>query len=394
MVDGRQKFRSSVVFITTGAFLAFFVFGFTDNLKGPTLPAVLRDLSFSYTQGGTIFMAAYMGFLVATLLTGFMSDLAGKRIVIFTAGVSLLLGITCYSVFSSFWALTAAMGLVGFGFGSIEVGGCTIVVDLHSKKRGLYLNLLSFFHGSGSLLAPLFAGVILNTGLSWRAVYRFDLILVVLLPLHFLFVRHTYHRSGGKPYNLRKVGKAAFKGDMVVYYFLMVFYVAAELGTAAWLVTFLQTAKGQTVMKSSVFFSLFYACITSGKLIGGMLVDRVGYLRIMIYASIAAIGCVAMGIFASPILAFFLPLTGFFYSIMYPTITAEVSKLHSENRGTILGILFTFAGLGGMLGPWLIGAVSDWMGITWGFSMLLLFCAGMLLALMILKSRGRLKRDP
>jgi len=71
--------RKSLWLITAGAFFAFFLFGFTDNLKGPTLPAPLTDLHFSYAQGGTLLFAAYVGFLIATLFTGVLADLAGKK---------------------------------------------------------------------------------------------------------------------------------------------------------------------------------------------------------------------------------------------------------------------------------------------------------------------------
>ena len=40
--------------LTVGGFYAFFIFGFLDNLKGPTLPVLLRDLNFSYSQGGIL----------------------------------------------------------------------------------------------------------------------------------------------------------------------------------------------------------------------------------------------------------------------------------------------------------------------------------------------------
>jgi fucose permease len=66
-----------------------------------------------------------------------------------------------------------------------------------------------------------------------------------------------------------------------------------------------------------------------------------------------------------------------FFSIIFPTATAAVSDLHQENMGTILGLLFTFAGVGGMLGPWIVGVSSDWVGIQMGFGMILIFCIGM-----------------
>src|SRR5512137_442205 len=95
--------------ITAGGFLAFFLFGFADNLKGATLPAILKDLNFSYSQGGAIFLGAYVGFLVATLLTGMLSDLAGNKAVILVACACLLPGLAGYGSFSAFWVLTAAM---------------------------------------------------------------------------------------------------------------------------------------------------------------------------------------------------------------------------------------------------------------------------------------------
>jgi fucose permease len=97
----------------------------------------------------------------------------------------------------------------------------------------------------------------------------------------------------------------------------------------------------------------------------------------MLYAAIASVICASLGTFAPPVLAFFLPLTGLFFSIIFPTITAAVSELHKENIGTILGLLFTFAGVGGMLGPWTIGPFSDWLGIYPGFGMITVFCMAM-----------------
>ena len=94
---------------------AFFVFGFVDNLKGPTLPALLRDLDFSYGQGGTILFGAYLGFMVATLLTGVLADAAGIKVVLLVAGVRLTVGLAAFSLVSSFWLLAAALFVVGLG---------------------------------------------------------------------------------------------------------------------------------------------------------------------------------------------------------------------------------------------------------------------------------------
>ena len=119
------------------------------------------------------------------------------------------------------------------------------------------------------------------------------------------------------------------------------------------------------------------------------MVERVGYLKSMLYVSLASVACVAIGTFAPAGLAFFLPLTGLFFSIIFPTATAAASDLHQEHVGTILGLLFTFAGIGGMFGPWLVGIFSDWIGIQLGFAVILIYCISMSLifGLLVVKQR-------
>ena len=377
--------RKSLWLITAGAFFAFFLFGFTDNLKGPTLPALLRDLHFSYAQGGTLLFAAYVGFLIATLFTGVLADLAGKKAVLLVAGACLFLGIGGYSLLHAFWLLAAAILVLGLGLGSIEVGGNTVIVDLHGEQKGRYLNLLALFHGLGSLAAPFYAGQMLAAGFAWRQVYQFSLILVVILPLYFLFLKYPRNDvAGANRMNWRGVGKMAFTREMIWFYLLIALYVAAEVGLASWLVEFLQKAKSQSVVLSSTFLSLFFGGVMLGRFLGSFVVERIGYLKSLLLVSGAAILCLAIGTFGPSFAVFFLPLAGLFYSIIFPTATAAVSDLHKENVGTVLGLFFAFAGVGGMIGPWLMGLVSDWLGITAGFSLVLIYCSVMFGSLLVL----------
>ena len=67
--------------------------------------------------------------------------------------------------------------------GAIEVGGNSLIVDLHQAQRGRYLNLLAVFHGIGSLAVPIYAAFLLQNSFSWRQVYSFTLLLAILLTL-------------------------------------------------------------------------------------------------------------------------------------------------------------------------------------------------------------------
>lgn len=366
--------------LTIGAFFAFFVFGFSDNLKGPVLPALLEDLKFSYSLGGTVLLGAYLGFMAATLSTGFLADVFGQKAVLLLAGLCLALGVVGLNLFRAPAALMLALGLLGFGLGSLELGCNALIVSLHSADKARYLNLMAVMHGLGSMLAPLYAGWLLAANVSWRLVYRWDLLLIGLLLVYFLLARFPSRAAGqAEKIDFQRLGRTAFVPQMLWFYAAITLYVAIELGLAAWMVEFLQKARGQSVAQSTQALALFFGLIMAGRFVGSFFVEKLGYLRSILGMALAASACVALGLFGPPELAFCFSLSGFFLSIIFPTLTAAVSDAHPAHLNSILGLLFTFAGLGGVLGPWLVGLVSDWGGLSLGFGLNLGF--GLLTAL-------------
>ncbi len=366
--------KNTIWLLTIGAFFAFFVFGFSDNLKGPVLPALLQDLQINYSMGGTILLGAYIGFMLATMTTGFLADVVGQKAVLVIAGTCLAIGVGGFSTLEAPLLLTLSMGLLGFGLGSLELGCNALIVKLHSTDKGRYLNLMAVMHGMGSMLAPLYAGWLLAANVSWRAVYCWDLILIGLLVVYFTLMRFPpLDADKSEKIDLKQVGKTAFTPEMLLYYTLITVYVSIELGIASWVVEFLQKERGFNINQSTQALSIFFGLIMVGRFVGSFFVERLGYLKSILIMALGASGCVALAIFGPAQFSFLLPVSGFFLSVIFPNITAAVSDAHKENVNTILGVLFTFAGLGGVLGPWLVGLASDWGGLKFGFSLNLFF---------------------
>ncbi len=385
----------TVWLLTAAGFFSFFIFGFVDNLKGATLSSLLADLHFSYAQGGSILFAAYLGFFIATLVAGVLADSVGNRVILILAGGLISAGILAFAAATGFWLLFAAMLLIGLGMGCIEVSGNGLIIQLHPFNRGRYLNLLATFHGIGALLVPLYAGRLLDGGVSWRQVFQYSLPLAVLLTLVFVLARLPA-QNASKPaqpaaFDWQAVGKLGFTRRMIWFYLIIAFYVGAELGLAAWVVEFLQQSKGFRLTGATGFLSLFFGMIMLGRVAGSLVVERIGYLRSVLGAASAGLLCLLIGIFGPPGLAFFIPLCGLFFSIIFPTITAVVSDVNREKTNTILGLLFAAGGVGGALGPWAIGVVSNGVGIGWGFALCAVYCAlviGAVLALNATKMPG------
>jgi len=292
--------NQSVLLPTIGSFVVFFVFGFVDNLKGPTIPAILSDLGLNYRQGGTVLFSEYIGFLIATLSMGVLSVLLGKKKIVFAAGIFLALGLVVYGSASRLLILSIFMACIGFGLGSCEVGGNLIIVDLYRTQKAKYLNIMEFFHGIGSILAPVYSGQLLAAAVSWRQVYKLALLLPLALLVYFLLVKvpRKHPRQGTSGIDIRRIGASALAWDTILFYLFILLYVAAELGVASWLVEFLQKDRRMSVSASSLLLSAFFMAITAGRLAGSFIVERIGYLRIMKYVSILSAAFLSIGIFA------------------------------------------------------------------------------------------------
>jgi fucose permease len=360
--------------LTAAAFFAFFVFGFTDNLKGPVLPALLSGLQFSYSVGGALLFGIYLGFMAATLVTGLAADAWGLKAVLVFAGVSLALGTSGFGSFASPIWLTLSAAVLGFGLGSLELGCNALIVRLHPADKGRYLNLMAVMHGLGSMLAPLYAGWMLSAGNAWRNVYLWSLAPIGLLLGSFTLAHLPRgNQLGREAIDFSRLGKTAFEGKLPWYYTAIGLYVAVELGIASWIVEFLQQARAQGVAQSTLYLSAFFGLIMLGRFLGSFFVERIGYLRAILVAGLGASACIALGVFGPEGFSILLPASGFLLSIIFPTITAAVSGFQHENLNSVLGLLFTFAGLGGIAGPWLVGVASDLAGIEFGFGLNLAF---------------------
>ncbi len=391
----------STKLLTAGGFLAFFVFGFVDNLKGQLLPPLLSAGDFSYSQGGLIMLAVYLGFILATLTAGVLADVLHNRGVLFLAGICLSVGCLAIGATGVFALLIFSMGVMGFGLGAIELGGNGLMVELHDQQRGKYLNLLATFHGLGSLIVPLYAAGLLMLGVHWQAIYALSAVIVAPLTIIFWPGSRRQSRLGEMPqfantvdvkssdakpvWDGSTIRKLAFTRQMIAYYVLIAAYVATELGVAAWMVEYLQHEHGISVPVSALILSCFFGLLMTGRLLGAFVVERLGYSRAIAISLISSSLCLAVGIFGQGSMVYFLPCSGFFMSIVFPTVVAAASDLHKANVGTILGILFAFAGVGGAVGPWTIGLMSDFAGLQIGLSCCILFSAIALVALAFVK---------
>ncbi|MCI9196733.1 MAG: MFS transporter [Lachnospiraceae bacterium] len=377
----RQKWM-----ITIGCFFSYFLFGAVDNMKGSVLPVLLQDVGFDHSLGGMIISSEYTGFFLATFLAGLIADRFGKKVTLILAGLSLSLGVSGYAASSGFISFIGFIFLIGLGLGSLELSGSDILSGIWTVQKGRYLNLLNACYGMGSILAPMAVGYLLQRAVPWRVVYRYSLLIILPITLYFIIMR--YPREDKKRERKKKIDRrellAVITQKRVLLMYTAIFaYVAAEVGMATWFVGFLQNEKQISAAGSSAYFAIYFAGMTIGRLLGSLFVDRLGHMKsLLLFTALSGL-FLAVGIFGPSSAAIFLAFTGFGFSIIFPTATTVVSGIPSKNPSILLGSFFAVGGVGGMVGPYLVGLVNDLLGMEKGMAMELVFCALLMASLLI-----------
>ncbi|MGB9809309.1 MAG: MFS transporter, partial [Caldanaerobacter sp.] len=166
------------------------------------------------------------------------------------------------------------------------------------------------------------------------------------------------------------------------------FYVASELGVGNWFVTFLSKWYGMGRTESSVYLSIFFATFTFGRLFGGFLVEKIGYRKSLVLFSMLASTLIFLGISFKK-LAVLISLSGFFYSIIFPTVIAVIMKSFRKYTTPIIGITITTASTINMIANFLIGKLNDIYGVFAGFSATLVFMLIVFLISLIVYKREK-----
>lgn len=164
--------------------------------------AVIKEFGWSRAAASSIFSIFIFAQALMNLVTGYLQDRYGPRIVI-PAGALVLatsLGLTslCQNLwqFALFYGLFAGMGVSLIGFAS----HAAFIPKWFERKRGLAVGITMAGIGFGMLLLiPLAESGISHFG--WRTTYLYmaGLILLMVVPLNLIFARRSPQDIGLKP---------------------------------------------------------------------------------------------------------------------------------------------------------------------------------------------------
>jgi len=331
-------------------------------------PAIYRPLTKAY---GWTFAQANAGGSIVLFLIGILSPFVGtlvdkfkpKRVILggtFIVAVALALLSTIHSR-SEYYAFCF---LLGIGASAVSILPTSILIGpFFSRWRGLAVGFINAGIGLGGFIAPRLA----TAQIAQRGLSGTFLVLAACMAIPFLLTlivvdNNATPRAQNTSARVPTMPELARMPMFWIFGIALFFSAHAMLGVQQNLISYL-TGAHVTPKEAALILAIALAAAAPGKLISGVLADRVNARAGMIFSVI----CVALGVIGilnTAPQSGLIYLHGIVFGLGYggifnaaPTIIFEYFGTHQV--GKALGLFYVFFGLGTASGGELAGYLFD-----------------------------------
>jgi FHS family Na+ dependent glucose MFS transporter 1 len=246
------------------------------------------------------------------------------------------------------------MFMLSLADSAVDVGGNTLLVWVHGRKVGPYMNALHFFFGVGASIAPIFVAQALawSGGVDWA---YWSIAILALLPAIWLLRLP----SPSHPVTTHEISHAKFDTRLVVLIAVCFFlFVALEAGFAGWIFSYALAVGFGSETTAAVLNSVFWAAFTLARLASIPMATRFSPRTIVIAdLVISAMGATVMliGGQTAPAAVWIGAIClGVGSAALFPTMIS-FAETRMRITGQVTSIFLAGASLAGMTIPWLIG---------------------------------------
>jgi MFS family permease len=309
---------------------------------------------------------------IGTFLWGALSDRFGTRAVVLCGGVLLGLGLATASQAATLGQFQLLFGvLVGVATGSLYVPMTASTTRWFTRNRSLAVALVSAGLSLGSsVMGPVARWMI--SAYDWRTAMLVlgEIALLVIVPAA-LLVREPPATRGaggtagagadGQEFTIGQALRTPQFAAIALAYFAC---CAAHSGPIFHMVTH-AIDHGIPVMAAATVLSVAGLASLSGKIVCGLVADRVGAKRTLVVGLIIQALSVSLYIFTRDLASFYglALMFGFAYGGVMPLYAILVREYFGAKiMGTAFGAVAFVSTLGMSLGPWTGGWLYDAMG--------------------------------
>lgn len=349
--------------------LTFFVFGAFWGTWAVVALDVQRFLGFSDVQLGLLLAATVFGGVVANAGGGVIAERHGTRVAL--SGALVLWGALLAGTASTTneWLFCLLFLMTVAGGGLVDVVMNVAATAALGSESGRLLRVHALFNG-GALAGAATAGILVDRGISFRAVWAAIAVLAILLAL---WCRVTDIPAGdrGEPYTVRE-GVAALRvaglGTLALVFALG---ALVEGGTGTWGVLFLRSNLGLAVVAGAAAYVVGQTLAVVARCTLGWTTGHLGDRRGAQWGlAIAGIGLFVEATSRGSVpAAIGLGVAAMGVSVYWPLLLAYASRGNTR-PGLVVGGLSACGYVGFLAGPPVVGWIAQTTSLRWGIGAL------------------------
>lgn len=372
--------------------LIFFIFllmimnAVAENIRGVLVPVFKLEFGVKDTNIGVFLFIGSLGYVIATFIGGLLCEKIGQKKVLLTGMIFMIISLIMFMKVDVFIGLLIGIFIMNLGLALTSIAINTLIPVLLLSFQALLMNVTHFCYGIGASIGPKVAGNLISKGVNWRNIYMYILFMFIILLIIFSFLKVPDVHKSSENKDKGEVDKTL----VVLYIIALGFYVCAELGTGSWLINYIKNVYAYNEATSATYLSIFFGMLTIGRLLGGAVVEKFGYINTIVKSLIIAFILYTIALLMGEKGLILISISGLFFSITFPTTVVSMSKVFTKDVSFITGIVLTSASAINMVMNVVIGRLNDTIGCKIAFYLIpiSLFICIIFMSIINVKIRG------
>jgi NNP family nitrate/nitrite transporter-like MFS transporter len=372
--------------LATGAFaICFAVFGSVSAM----MPILKKDLGLDAVQLSIALAIPVLLGSLGRIPLGLLTDRYGGRLIFSTVMACSIVPAILMGFVTSYWQLILCGFFIGIALASFSVGAGFVSGWFQPERQGMALGV----YGAGNIGQSLaaFGSPVLAVEFGFRwGFWTFGILLLVWLALFLLKAENAPRRAPAKRFSdaIKPLGNP--NSWMLSLYYFLTFggFVAMAIYLPIFLTEIFKLTPGDAGFRTAGFVVL----ATAMRPIGGMLADRIGGRRILLWV-FPVTALMAVFLACPMMVTFTIGALGMAAAIGVGNgaVFKLVPEYFPHSVGAVTGLVGAAGGLGGFFPPLVLGAFRQATGsFTPGFVLLGLFA--IVCFIVALKSKPDIKK--
>ncbi len=350
------------------AFLGFISIGLPDAAIGIAWPSVRDVYSVRQQALGLVLLASGLGYLLSSFGYGRISQVSGIGLVLTVSTAMVSVAMFGFGL-APLWGIFLLCGaLHGLGSGAID-SGLNAYAARHFPTR--YLMWLHACYCAGAMMGPIIMTAVFASGQSYQQGYFILGLSMAVMALLFLATQKQWGREAASTSTAHSSGGffTALANVRILWQMLVFFlYTGLEVACSQWTFSILTESRQVSPVLASSAVALFWAGLLCGRLVLGVVVDRLGTDRLIRLSLLCAVaGGILFAIPALPVGVTIagLVLTGFGLAPAFPCLVARTpARVGNELSSPAIGLQIGAAMIGAAAVPGTLGMIAGQWGIA------------------------------